>query len=241
MPAELVDGNPALPGVSSADLARWGLLDQAIRERFVDELLLNCPFPEPERMMLLRHELEQCHSLDDPTQKKTWLQQKGLTELDFDRMAARRWQWLTWCRQHWGAELQTIFLRRKPELDQVTYSLLRLVDHELASELYLQIKEGEARFSDLAKSFSGGPEKNQGGLLGPVPLSQPHPALARLLQVSKPHQLWPPKQLEGWWVVVRLERFQPAVLDTAMEERLLLEQGEQLLENWLQQQHPRCS
>ena len=60
-------------------------------------------------------------------------------------MAARPWQWLTWCRQHWGAELQTIFCGVS-ELDQVTYSLLRLVDHELASELYLQIKEGEARF-----------------------------------------------------------------------------------------------
>ena len=60
-----------------------------------------------------------------------------------------------------------------------------------------------------------------------------------LLQVSKPRQLWPPKQLDGWWVVVRLERFQPAVLDAAMEERLLLEQGEHLLQNWLQQQQPR--
>ena len=236
-----MDSNPALSGVSSADLARWGLLDQAIRERFVDELLLNCPFPEPERMLLLRHELEQRHSLDDPSQKKMWLQQKGLTELDFDRMAARSWQWLTWCRQHWGAELQTIFLRRKHELDQVTYSLLRLVDHDLASELYLQIKEGDARFSDLAQSFSCGPEKNQGGLLGPVPLSQPHPALSRLLQVSKPGQLWPPKLLEGWWVVVRLERLKPAVLDPAMEERLLLEQGEELLQNWLKQQQSRFS
>ena len=237
----LVDGDPAFSGVSFADLNRWGLLDQVIRERFVDELLVNCPFPEPERMMLLRHELERKYSFTDLTQKKTWLEQKQLTELDFDRMAARRWQWLTWCRQHWGAELQTIFLRRKPELDQVTYSLLRLTDFELASELYLQIREGEARFSDLAKSFSGGPEKSNGGLLGPVSMSQPHPALSRLLQVSKPGQLWPPKQLEGWWVVVRLERLQPAILDSAMEERLLLEQGEQLLQNWVVQQQPRLS
>jgi len=121
-------------------------------------------------------------------------------------------------------------LQRKAEFDQVTYSFLRLLDGELAQELYLQIKEGEASFSDLATQFSSGPEKRTGGLLGPVPLSTPHPALAKLLQVSKPGQLWPPKQLEGWWVLVRLEKLQPATLDPALQERLLLDEGERLLD-----------
>ena len=215
--------------VSQADLARWGLLDQVQRQRRMDALLRNRPLPEPERLMLFRQELEQRLDLIDPDRRAAWLDRSGLTESDLDVLACRPWQWLMWCRERWGSDLQTIFLQRKAEFDQVTYSLLRLLDGELAQELYLQIKEGEASFSDLASQFSGGPEKRTGGLLGPVPLRNPHPALAKLLQVSKPGQLWPPKQLEGWWVLVRLEKLQPATLDPALEERLLLDEGERLL------------
>lgn len=221
--------------VGLADLARWGLLDQVARERCIDDLLADRPLPAPERLILLRQELEQRLQLQEPERRQHWLARHGLTEEDLDRMAARSWQWLMWCRERWGGELQTMFLERKAEFDRVTYSLLRLLDAELASELYLQIKEGEASFSDLAAQFSGGPEKRTGGLLGPVPLSQPHPALAKLLQVSKPGQIWPPKQLEGWWVVVRLEKLQPATLDPALQERLLLDAGDRVLQDRLLQ------
>ena len=224
------------PSVSVAELARWGLLEQVARERCIDELLRDRPLPGPERLILLRQELEQRLHLLEPQAREQWLQRHGLTDHDLDRMAARSWQWLMWCRERWGADLQTIFLQRKAEFDRVTYSLLRLLDAELASELYLQIKEGEASFSELAAQFSGGPEKRTGGLLGPVPLSQPHPALAKLLQVSQPGQIWPPKQLEGWWVVVRLEKLQAATLDPPLQERLLLDEGERVLRERLQQQ-----
>ena len=135
-----------------------------------------------------------------------------------------------WCRERWGDDLQTIFLQRKAEFDQVSYSFLRLLDGELAQELYLQIKEGEASFAEMATQFSCGPEKSTGGRLGPVPLSEPHPALAKLLQVSKPGQLWPPKRLEGWWILVRLDQLQPATLTPALQERLLLDEGGRLLD-----------
>lgn len=215
--------------VSSADLARWGLLAQVERERCLDQLLEERPLPSPERLLLLRQDLERRLQLHDPASRSQWLQRHGLEEADLDRMAARPWQWLMWCRDRWGAELQTIFLRRKAEFDQVTYSLLRVLDAELASELYLQIKEGEVGFAEVATQFSCGPEKSSGGLLGPVALSHAHPALARLLQVSRPGQIWPPKALDGWWVVVRLEKLHPAGFDQAMQDRLLKDEGEREL------------
>jgi parvulin-like peptidyl-prolyl isomerase len=221
--------------ITNSDLARWGLLEQVARERAIDGLLRDRPLPGPERLMLMREELEQRLGLLDPERRQQWLQHQGLNDDDLNRMAARSWQWLMWCRERWGSDLQTIFLRRKAEFDRVSYSLLRLRDAELAAELYQQIKEGEALFSDLASRFSEGPEKRSGGLLGPVPLSQPHPALAKLLQVSKPGQIWPPKVLDGWWVVVRLEKLMPATLDPALQERLLLEEGERTLQRQRQQ------
>jgi parvulin-like peptidyl-prolyl isomerase len=221
--------------LKNSDLARWGLLDQVARERCIDRLLSNRPLPEPELLRQMRQELEQKLGLLDPEQRSQWLQQHGLSEEELDRMAARTWQWLMWCRERWGSGLETIFLRRKAEFDRVSYSMLRLRDAELAAELYQQIKEGESLFSDLASTFSEGPEKHSGGLLGPVPLSQPHPALAKLLQVSKPGQLWPPKRHEGWWLIVRLEKLLPASLDTNLQKTLLLEEGERALQRQLQQ------
>ena len=222
-------------GASTTDLARWGLLDRVLRERCMDGVLADRALPEPDQLAPLRLDWEQQHNLTSPEQVEAWMEQHGLDEEAIDRMASRSWQWLLWCQERWGSELQTIFLKRKPELDQVTYSLLRLRNGELASELYLQIKEGEASFADLAQEFSEGPEKQAGGLVGPMPLTQPHPGLARLLQVSQPGQLWPPKALEGWWVIVRLEALHGAILDQAMQERLLLDEGERAIAQLLQQ------
>ena len=222
-------------GVSTTDLARWGLLDRVLRERCIDGVLADRALPEPEQLTALRVEWERQHNLASPEQVQAWMELHGLDDEAIDRMAARSWQWLLWCQERWGSELQTIFLKRKPELDQVTYSLLRLRNGELASELYLQIKEGEASFADLAQEFSEGPEKQAGGLVGPMPLTQPHPGLAKLLQVSQPGQLWPPKALEGWWVIVRLETLHGAMLDAAMQERLLLDEGERAIAQLLQQ------
>jgi parvulin-like peptidyl-prolyl isomerase len=222
-------------GVSRTDLARWDLLDRVLRERCIDGVLADRALPEPEQLTALRVEWERQHNLASPEQVQAWMELHGLDDEAIDRMAARSWQWLLWCQERWGSELQTIFLKRKPELDQVTYSLLRLRNGELASELYLQIKEGEASFADLAQEFSEGPEKQAGGLVGPMPLTQPHPGLAKLLQVSQPGQLWPPKALEGWWVIVRLETLHGAMLDAAMQERLLLDEGERAIAQLLQQ------
>ena len=116
----------------------------------------------------------------------------------------------------------------------MSYSLLRVRDKALATELYLRIKEGEATFEQVASEYSAGPERNSGGQLGPVPMQQPHPVLARLLQVSSPGQLWSPKQLENWWIVVRLNQLHTTELDSNTAQRLALELGEQHLEQILE-------
>lgn len=222
--------NQFLNPVSQVDLARWGLLDEVRRQQRMDALLRHRPQPSPERLMLFRQELEQTMQLTNPEYRRAWLSRNGLSEDDFNVMACRSWQWLMWCRDRWSDDLQTIFLQRKAEFDQVTYSFLRLLDGELAQELYLKIKEGEASFDEMATQFSDGPEKRKDGRLGPVPLSELHPALAKLLQVSQPGRLWPPKKLDGWWVLVRLEKLQPATLTPALQERLLLDEGKKLLD-----------
>jgi parvulin-like peptidyl-prolyl isomerase len=132
----------------------------------------------------------------------------------------------------WGSKVESYFMTRKGSLDQVVYSLIRTQDLGLANEIYFRIQEGEQSFAELAKEYSKGPEARTGGLLGPVALSQPHPAIAKLLSVSQPGQLWPPRALAEWMVIVRLEKYMPARLDEAMRRQLI----DEMFEDWIKKE-----
>jgi parvulin-like peptidyl-prolyl isomerase len=129
-------------------------------------------------------------------------------------------------------QVEPYFLKRKSTLDQVVYSLIRTKELELTNELYFRILEGEQTFAEVARQYSEGPEASTGGLLGPVPLSQPHAAIAHLLTISKPGQLWMPRFVADWFVILRLEKRHSAQLNATLRQQLLNE----LFENWLQQE-----
>jgi len=132
----------------------------------------------------------------------------------------------------WSGRVENYFLSRKSGLDQVVYSLIRTKNPGLAQELYFRIVEGENSFAEVALAHSEGPESRSGGVLGPVPVSQPHPAISKLLSVSQPGQLWSPRPLAEWFVIIRLEKFLPAQLDEPMRRRMI----EEMFENWLREQ-----
>ena len=199
----------------------------------MDGFIESIPLPAPEELKAMLEQWCQQQRIDSPQALQRWQEEQGLNQEQWQLLVARPWRWLLWCEQNLGAKLNSHYLERKSQLDQVSYSLLRVKDQHLANELHLRIKEGEGSFEDIASEHSEGPERKQGGRLGPVPLSQPHPMLAKLLQVSTPGQLWPPKQLESWWIVVRLEELHCTELDDSLKQRLLFELGDQHIEQQL--------
>ena len=132
-------------------------------------------------------------------------------------------------RAEFAAKAEARFLQRKNELDQVVYSLLRLENRFLAQELYLQIESGESNFADLAKRYAEGPERNTNGIVGPVPLTQAHPALVEKLRVSQPGVLQEPFRISDWWLVVRLERYSPATFTDAISDQMCKE----MFDEWI--------
>ena len=124
------------------------------------------------------------------------------------------------------------FLSKKETLDQIIYSLLRVKDAFLARELYLRIKNKEANFDDLAANFSQGPEAKSKGIIGPVSLKQAHPILSERLRTSKPGHLMEPFQVVDWWVVARLERYEPAKFD----DRIATAMTQELFYEWVEEQ-----
>jgi hypothetical protein len=134
--------------------------------------------------------------------------------------------------QHWGAEIESHFLKRKPQLDRVVYSMLRLADPGLAQELYFRLQAQEQTFAELAQRFSQGPEAHTHGIVGPVPLGSLPPQLAQRLAGSQPGQLWQPISSSGSFMIIQLEHHLPTQLNPSMRQFLL----DELFETWLREQ-----
>jgi len=118
----------------------------------------------------------------------------------------------------------------------VVYSLLRLENRFLAQELYLQIESGESNFADLAKRYAEGPERNTNGIVGPVPLTQAHPVLVEKLRVAQPGVLLEPFRISDWWLVVRLERYEPATFSDAVSDQMCQE----MFDAWIDEETETC-
>jgi parvulin-like peptidyl-prolyl isomerase len=212
-------------------LSRYQLMPQFLRGLIIDQVITDIPCTAEERQAVVQ-QFEAQNQLTDPEARQSWLQSQGLTLEQMEELAVRPVLLEKFKLSTWGPKVESYFLTRKTSLDQVVYSLIRTKDQGLANELYFRIQEAEQSFANLAREYAQGPEAHTGGLIGPVPVNQPHPTIGKLLSISQPGQLWPPFALAEWFLIVRLEKFLPAQLDEPMRRRLINE----LFEKWLQEQ-----
>jgi parvulin-like peptidyl-prolyl isomerase len=211
-------------------LIRYQLLPQLYRELLIDQAIaeIEC---DPEETEQALQQFYETHQIVEATARHAWCTRTGTTAHDLETLATRTLRIETFKRRRWGHKLEAHFLTCKAEFDQVIYSLLRTPHPEVAQELYFRIRAGEQSFADLASQYSQGPEAETGGVLGPVPLTQPHPALAEKLANSQPGHLFPPTRIGEWYIVFRLEKLIPAQLNETMRKQLL----NQFFEDWLQE------
>ncbi|ERT08240.1 PPIC-type PPIASE domain protein [Lyngbya aestuarii BL J] len=212
-------------------LKRYQLMPQFLREVIIDGAIteIECS-PEEQKAALEKFAAQ--HQLTSSEAQEAWLKSQNLTTEDLQAIAERPVKLEKFKQNTWSNKVENYFISRKSNLDHVVYSLIRTKNSGLAHELYFRVLEGEQSLGEAAREYSEGPESRTGGLLGPVPLSQPHPAISKLLSVSQPGQLWAPRPLAEWMVIIRLEKFIPAQLDESMRRRLI----DELFETWLREQ-----
>jgi parvulin-like peptidyl-prolyl isomerase len=155
-----------------------------------------------------------------------------LSQEQLEQLATRRLRVEKFKQASWGHTLESYFLKRSRQLDQVIYSFLRTRYRGLANEFYFRIREGEQSFAELAREYSQGPEAHTGGLIGPVELGTLLPNLAELLCTSQVGEVQLPVGFGEWQVIVRVEKWIPARLDDKIRQRLLQEN----FEAWFQEQ-----
>ncbi len=230
----VVELPPGRPWLALSELNR--LIRQQSQARplarawVLDQLVHAIPLPIEEEKALMAAFLER-RGITGDDQVPVWLQERGLVFDDLRILATQKQRLQRLVRSRWSGEVEVRFLQRKPELDQVVYSLLRVESEDLAAELHHQIAEGEADFADLAPLHSSGPERQCRGQIGPLPLATGHQSLVSRLRRGRPGQLFDPFEAGDSWVVLRLEQFLPAELNAPTRERMM---GE-LFEEWLEQ------
>jgi len=219
-------------------LAGHQLLPQLLRELVIYQAIAPFPCTFDETLQACKAFYEK-HQISSEVARLAWVQQQGITLEQMEARATRSLRLEKFKQATWGSKLEPYFLERKASLDRVIYSLIRVQRPEIAQELYFRLQAGEQSFTELAQEYSEGAEAQTGGLIGPVEMAVPHPALAKLLAQSQPGQLSPPVRLGEWYVIVRLEKYFPAQLDSPTRQRLLNELFESWLTRTLQEQPVR--
>jgi parvulin-like peptidyl-prolyl isomerase len=231
-----IRGRPVQPQQIIQLLTKYRLLPSLLRELIIDDAIASFSCSDSDIDNRIQELFAQNH-LIEKTQQQAWISGQGFRDDDhFLQWIERQIKLEQFKLQSWGAKLESYFLQRKSDLDQVIYSFIRVNQEGLALELYCQLVEDDASFPELAKHYSEGFERSTGGMIGPCELSKPHPELRRKLISSTPGEVCYPMQLGEWWVIVRLEQLLPAQLSATIRQQLLNE----LFENWIQEQIADC-
>jgi parvulin-like peptidyl-prolyl isomerase len=212
-------------------LKRYQMLPELLRELAIDRAITEIECSNDEQISALK-QFYDSYQLTDEDRLGAWISSQGLDRQHLSEIAIRNFKIDKFKHQTWGNKVESYFLKRKSQLDRAIYSLIRTTDIGIAQEIYFRSIEGEQTFAEIARQYSQGAESKTGGLIGPVELSTPHPAIAQLITTQPIGQVCRPVQLDQWYVIIRPEQIIPAQLDDPMRQRLI----DELFQTWLQSQ-----
>ena len=214
--------------VNQKDFIRWGIEGSIKREIIIDRLIdkeSESEEPEEELIQLyLRN-----NNINSQEELARWMLKENLDKSSLLARAQRHAKWVKICEKKYKNQAATIFLKNKSKLDKVSYSMIWIEDEALANEMFVRIKEGECSIDDAILMSTNPPQGLAIGRIGPVKLLELPDALAELLRISQPKQLWPPIKVEEGWAIVKNEKLWPAVFNKEEKTKLLIELGE----NWI--------
>ncbi len=212
-------------------LERSQLLKPLVRRLLLESCIKQVVVTEDDQRSFQQHFLAQ-QGIRSAEDLSAWLASNGLNEEQASTNILEALQLDRFKSERFGSDVEKIFLESKDQRDRVVYSLLRMTDAAAAAEMYLRLDEGDATFTELSQEHSVGPERETGGLIGPVPMGRLNAQLAEMLRISTPGQIWRPMEIEGFWVIARLDKKIPAQLDKVMEQQI----RDECFERWIQQQ-----
>jgi len=185
--------------------------------------------PTEDEQIVFQKDFLRREGIKDDQSLKIWLSSNNKSESEMNKILYNSLRVEKFKKEKFEEHCEALFLKRKSDLDRVTYSLIRVKSRAKAAELHLRLKEEEATFPELASTYSEGVENVLHGLIGPVEFAKVNPLIAERLKNSSPGELWPPFEIDTWWLIIRNERYISATLNEAMRSRLI----EEMYEEWI--------
>ena len=216
-------------GVKLDDLRRWGLEKKIKRQIIIDRLI-----EKEKKPQATAEEINSCYfrymNINTQDELELWMKREDLDKELVQKMAERYYTWLRICEKKYKNQAATTFLKDKSKLDKVSYSMIWIKDEALANEIFVRIKESECSVDEAIIMSTDPPKGLKIGRLGPIRLKDLPDALAELLRISDDGQLWPPIKVESGWAIVKHDKTWPAVFNKEEKEKILLELGDQWIE-----------
>lgn len=123
------------------------------------------------------------------------------------------------------------FTQNKPLFDRVILSRIVVAEPEMATQLKAQLLEGATSFETLAKAHSLTEDRSVNGLMGSIAIGQLPPAIRTQIQDKKVAEIVGPFQLEGRYMLLRIEEWVPTSLDETLKRQL----QDKFFDQWLQE------
>ncbi len=206
-------------------------LIQIFLRRYFEKKFTKDITPPREDQIKYQKEFMRRERILDNDDLHNWLKINNKTEAEMNKILYDSLSLDIFKKNQFNPKVERVFLDRKTSLDRISYSLMRVKSKAKAAELFFRLQEEESTFSELASSFSEGIENMLNGLIGPIEFGKINLQIAERLRNSNPGQLWPPFELESWWIIIRAERFFQATLNEPMRIRLI----DEMYEIWMQE------
>ncbi len=201
------------------------MLPQLVREILIDKAIapIECS-PEEHQQAIQRFYVS--NQLTSEPQHKIWLSDRGMTIEHLEALVLRQLK-LNKFKQNWAAKVDSYFLKRKAQLDRISFSLLQTQNAELAQELYYRIRDDGQSFEEIVQQYPD----IQFQVISRVEIEK-HSFIAPILKKYQIHQPCAPILVNNYFTIVRVDQIFPAQLDEAMRQRLI----DELFNKWLQEQ-----
>lgn len=169
------------------------------------------------------------NQLTDPQQFQDWLASNGIDYTTFHNQVTSSFKLTKLKAQITEPKIPEYFIERKVFLDRVVLSRIIVDNRELAEELSSQLEDG-APFEDLAREYSIAEDRIVNGMMGPVSRGAMPDVLRAAVDSVSPRKVLEPLELEGRWILFRVEQFLPASLEDSQLKQSL---ENELFEQWL--------
>ena len=101
------------------------MLNKVKRELLIDERIEKIKSPDKNTFNEIQKIWLQELGITSEEDLKKWEEKQNLTKQDWQGLLIRRWRWLEWCKENLSDKLPSHYLRRKPQIDKVIYSLIK--------------------------------------------------------------------------------------------------------------------